>query len=48
MERAFGGVTSGPPEDKLGIKGSNTCQVFFEDCKVLYGITLVLRNMECI
>ncbi|KAI9915234.1 hypothetical protein PsorP6_008306 [Peronosclerospora sorghi] len=34
VERAFGGVTSGPPEDKLGIRGSNTCQVFFDNCKV--------------
>lgn len=24
MERAFGGVTSGKPEDKLGIRGSNS------------------------
>lgn len=34
VERAFGGVTSGPSEDKLGIRGSNTCQVFFDNCKV--------------
>lgn len=34
VERAFGGVTSGPPEDKLGIRGSNTCQVFFDNCRV--------------
>ena len=24
MERAFGGITSGKPEDKLGIRGSNS------------------------
>ena len=24
MERKFGGVTSGKPEDKLGIRGSNS------------------------
>lgn len=24
VERAFGGVTSGKPEDKLGIRGSNS------------------------
>lgn len=34
VERAFGGVTSGKPEDKLGIRGSNTCEVAFEDTKV--------------
>jgi hypothetical protein len=27
VERGFGGLTSGKPENKLGIKGSNTCQV---------------------
>lgn len=27
VERNFGGVTHGKPEDKLGIRGSNTCQV---------------------
>ncbi|ETW06674.1 hypothetical protein H310_02856 [Aphanomyces invadans] len=34
VERSFGGLTSGPPEDKLGIRGSNTCQVFFDNVKV--------------
>jgi hypothetical protein len=29
VERNFGGVTHGKPEDKLGIRGSNTCQVRF-------------------
>lgn len=28
VERNFGGVTNGKPEDKLGIRGSNTCQVY--------------------
>jgi very long chain acyl-CoA dehydrogenase len=34
VERGFGGVTSGPPEKKMGIKCSNTTEVFFEDVKV--------------
>uniref|UniRef100_A0A4W3I7S5 Complex I assembly factor ACAD9, mitochondrial n=1 Tax=Callorhinchus milii TaxID=7868 RepID=A0A4W3I7S5_CALMI len=34
VERQFGGVTNGKPEDKLGIRGSNTCEVHFEDTKV--------------
>ena len=34
VERGFGGVTSGPPESKMGIKCSNTAEVFFEDTKV--------------
>ena len=34
VERAFGGVTSGKPEKKMGIKASNTAEVFFENVKV--------------
>ncbi|XP_026131382.1 acyl-CoA dehydrogenase family member 9, mitochondrial-like [Carassius auratus] len=34
VERAFGGIASGKPEDKLGIRGSNTCEITFEDTKV--------------
>ncbi|NXW15843.1 ACAD9 dehydrogenase, partial [Circaetus pectoralis] len=34
IERDFGGVTHGKPEDKLGIRGSNTCEVHFENTKV--------------
>lgn len=34
VERGFGGVSSGPPEKKMGIKCSNTAEVYFEDCKI--------------
>lgn len=34
VERAFGGVTSGPPEKKMGIKASNTAEVHFDNVKV--------------
>ncbi|KAL5013274.1 hypothetical protein ScPMuIL_007544 [Solemya velum] len=34
VERGFGGVTSGNPEDKLGIRGSNTCEVHFDNTPV--------------
>ncbi|XP_019573119.1 complex I assembly factor ACAD9, mitochondrial isoform X2 [Rhinolophus sinicus] len=34
VERDFGGVTNGKPEDKLGICGSNTCEVHFENTRV--------------
>ncbi|XP_071082793.1 complex I assembly factor ACAD9, mitochondrial-like isoform X1 [Haliotis cracherodii] len=34
VERGFGGVTSGKPEDKLGIRGSNTCEVHFDNTPV--------------
>jgi very long chain acyl-CoA dehydrogenase len=34
VERKFGGLTHGAPEKKMGIKASNTAEVYFEDCKV--------------
>jgi len=34
VEKDFGGVTLNPEEHKMGIKGSSTRQVFFNDCKV--------------
>jgi very long chain acyl-CoA dehydrogenase len=34
VERAFGGVTNGPAEKKMGIKCSNTTEVYFENVKV--------------
>ncbi|KAG6460900.1 hypothetical protein O3G_MSEX012295 [Manduca sexta] len=34
VERSFGGVSSGPPENKMGIKCSNTTEVYFEDVPV--------------
>ncbi|MBP9187794.1 MAG: acyl-CoA dehydrogenase family protein, partial [Bacteroidia bacterium] len=34
VEKDFGGITLNPEEHKLGIKGSSTRQVFFNDCKV--------------
>uniref|UniRef100_A0A9J8CHF8 Very long-chain specific acyl-CoA dehydrogenase, mitochondrial n=1 Tax=Cyprinus carpio carpio TaxID=630221 RepID=A0A9J8CHF8_CYPCA len=34
VERSFGGVTHGPPEKKMGIKASNTAEVYFENVRV--------------
>ncbi|XP_041358344.1 very long-chain specific acyl-CoA dehydrogenase, mitochondrial-like [Gigantopelta aegis] len=34
VERSFGGVTNGPPEKKMGIKASNTAEVYFDDVKI--------------
>ncbi len=34
VEREFGGITMNPEEHKLGIKGSSTRQMFFNDCPV--------------
>ena len=37
VEKDFGGVTIGPEEKKMGIKGSSTCAVILEDCPVPVG-----------
>ncbi|WP_268033353.1 acyl-CoA dehydrogenase family protein [Algoriphagus sp. PAP.12] len=34
VEKTFGGITMNEEEKKMGIKGSSTRQVFFNDCKV--------------
>ena len=34
VERSFGGITMNEEEHKMGIKGSSTRQIFFNDCKV--------------
>ena len=34
VERGFEGFTRGPEEQKMGIKGSSTVQLYFQDCKV--------------
>ncbi len=34
IEKAFGGITMNEEEKKMGIKGSSTRQIFFNDCKV--------------
>lgn len=32
--QGFEGFSTGPKFDKLGMRGSNTCQLFFDNCKV--------------
>src|SRR5687768_1511338 len=34
VERDFEGFTQGPEEHKMGIKGSSTVQLYFQDCRV--------------
>ena len=34
IEKSFGGITMNEPEHKMGIKGSDTRQIFFNDCLV--------------
>ena len=34
VERSFGGITMNEEEKKMGIKGSSTRQIFFNECKV--------------
>lgn len=40
VERAFGNVSSGPEEHKLGIKGSSTTTLHFDGCRVPVGNVL--------
>lgn len=34
VEMSFKGVSTTPKFDKLGMRGSNTCEILFEDCEV--------------
>ena len=40
VERGFGGFSQAPKLDKLGMRGSNTCELVFEDCEVPAGNVL--------
>jgi alkylation response protein AidB-like acyl-CoA dehydrogenase len=40
VERGMEGFSQGPEEDKMGIKGSSTVQLYFQDCKVPVGNVL--------
>lgn len=44
VERNFGGISMNPEEHKMGIKGSSTRQVFFNDCPVPVGNMLSERE----
>jgi alkylation response protein AidB-like acyl-CoA dehydrogenase len=44
VEKTFGGITMNEEEKKLGIKGSSTRQVFFNDCPVPVGNMLSARG----
>ena len=34
IEKNYEGFSTGKKEDKLGIRGSDTCELYFDDCKV--------------
>ena len=34
IEKGFKGFTKSPKLDKLGMRGSNTCELVFENCEV--------------
>jgi len=44
VEKSFGGITMNEEEHKMGIKGSSTRQIFFNDCKVPVGNLLSTRE----
>ncbi len=44
IEKDFGGITMNAEERKMGIKGSSTRQIFFNDCKVPVENQLFIRE----
>lgn len=40
VEKGFAGFSTGPKLDKLGMRGSNTCELIFQDCAVPAGNVL--------
>ncbi len=44
VDRDTEGLTIGAEENKMGIKGSSTCQVFFNDCRIPVGNMLAKRG----
>ncbi|XP_076753266.1 isovaleryl-CoA dehydrogenase, mitochondrial [Xylocopa sonorina] len=44
VERGFEGFSTAPKLDKLGMRGSNTCELLFEDCKV--PVTNILGQVD--
>lgn len=45
VERSFGGITNGPQEKKMGIKGSNTTEVHFDNVKVVSILMLMSKYL---
>lgn len=37
IEKGIPGFSFGPPEKKMGIRGSSTCELIFEDCRIPVG-----------
>lgn len=55
VERGTPGFTVGEPEDKMGIRGSSTCELIFEDCRIPKenllgregkGFTLAMKTLD--
>ena len=44
VEKSFGGMTMNAEEQKMGLKGSSTRQIFFNDCKVPVENVLYIRE----
>jgi len=55
VERGFPGFHTGPPTDKLGMRGSTTCELCFEDCPIPAenllgqpheGVAILMRGLD--
>lgn len=47
IERDFEGFSASPKLDKLGMRGSDTCELVFENCKVPDGIAITSLSLYC-
>ncbi len=45
VEKTMGGFTTGPKLDKLGMRGSNTCELIFNDCEIPHANVLGQVNL---
>lgn len=48
IEKGMEGFSTGQKLDKLGIRGSNTCELIFEDCKVPGKVVMIGINVSVI
>ena len=47
VEKGMKGFSTSPKLDKLGMRGSNTCELVFEDCEVPAENVSAARTRAC-
>jgi isovaleryl-CoA dehydrogenase len=46
VERGFKGFSTSPKLDKFGMRGSDTCELIFDDCEVPDSMFLMLLSIH--